>query len=213
MAFDDLNLDEQEQLAALKAWWQERGGLVVLVLTAIALGFAGWQGWHWYERRQAAHAGALYETLLHAVQGDDARAVHLAGGRLIEKYPSTLYASMGALVSARFDFDHGELKDSEAQLRWAAAHSGSKAFRNIARLRLAAVLLDRKDYKAALAELDHAHAPAFAAQYAALKGDVLVAMKRTAAAKAAYRLALDKAAPQDEALRDSVRIRLDALGG
>jgi predicted negative regulator of RcsB-dependent stress response len=51
------------------------------------------------------------------------------------------------------------------------------------------------------------------AQYAALKGDVLVAKNQAAEARAAYKLALEKAAKQDGAFRDSVRMRLEALGG
>lgn len=213
MAFHELDIDEQEQLAALKDWWGQRGGLVLLVVAAAALGFAGWRGWNWYQANQAAHASVLYEALQNAARAGDGQVVHQAAGQLIEKYPRSLYASMGALASSRFDFDHGELRDAQAQLQWAVGHTSSAPFRDIARLRLAAVLLDRKDYARALKQLDAEHEPAFDAQYAALKGDVLVAMKRPAAAKAAYQLALAKATPRDEPLRQSVQIRLDALGG
>ena len=61
-----LDLEEQEQVAELKAWWNQHGTLIVAALVAAALAFSGWQGWRWYESRQAAQAGALYDTLARA---------------------------------------------------------------------------------------------------------------------------------------------------
>ena len=61
-----LDLEEQEQLAELKTWWQQHGNRIVAVIAAVAIGFAGWQGWRWYERSQASQAGALYEGLARA---------------------------------------------------------------------------------------------------------------------------------------------------
>ena len=61
--------------------------------------------------------------------------------------------------------------------------------------------------------LNVAHGAAFESQYAASRGDVLAAKKQTADARAAYKLALDKAGKQDAAFRETVRMRLDALGG
>jgi predicted negative regulator of RcsB-dependent stress response len=92
--------------------------------------------------------------------------------------------------------------------------SGSEEMKDIARLRLAGVLLDEKAHDEALKLLEAKHAAPLAAQYAALRGDALVAKNRVDEARAAYRLALEKADPARAAgFRDSVQIRLDALGG
>jgi len=208
-----LDLEEQEQLAELKAWWNQHGTLIVAALVAAALAFSGWQGWRWYESRQAAQAGALYDTLARALQAGDAKALRDAGGSLIENYPRTLYASMGALSAARFYFDRNDLKNAKLQLEWVIDHAPSEDFRDLARLRLAAVLLDEKAYDEALKRLDEKHAAAYDAQYAALKGDVLVAKNLGLEARAAYKLALEKADSGNNAFRESVRMRLEALGG
>ena len=208
-----LDLEEQEQLAELKTWWQQHGRFIVTVVVAAALAFAGWQGWRAYQASQTAAAGALFDALAKGAQAGDAKAVRDAGGSLIEGYPGTLYASMGALTAARFHFDRGDLKSAKAQLQWVVEQSGAEDFRDIARLRLAAVLLDEKAYDEALRLLEAAHASAYDAHYAALKGDVLVAKSQTEEARAAYKLALEKADRQDGAFRDSVRMRLEALGG
>jgi len=208
-----LDLEEQEQVEELKAWWKQHGGMITAVVIAVAVGFIGWQGWRWYQANQAAHASALYETVTKAVQANDAKALRDAAGTLVESYPRTLYASMGALVAARYHFDRSDLKSAKAQLEWVIEHAPSPDFKDLARLRLAAVLLDEKAYDEALKTLDAKTAAAYEAQYAALRGDVLVAKNQAAEAKAAYKLALEKADGADSAFTESVRMRLDALGG
>jgi len=208
-----LDLEEQEQVAELKAWWQQHGSLIVAVVLAASAAFAGWQGWRWYQASQTTQAAALYDTLARAAQAGEAKALRDAAGSLIEAYPRTLYASMGALVAARFHFDRDDLKAAKAQLQWVVERSPAEDFRDIARLRLAAILLDEKAYDEALQLLDAKHAPAYDSQYAALRGDVLVAKNQPAEARAAYQLALEKAAKDEGAFRESVRMRLEALGG
>jgi predicted negative regulator of RcsB-dependent stress response len=208
-----LDLEEQEQVEELKAWWKQHGGLITAAVVAAALTFAGWQGWRWYQASQAAHASALYETLSKAAQANDAKALRDAAGTLVESYPRTLYASMGALVAARYYFDRNDLKTAKAQLQWVMERSPSRDFKDLARLRLATVLLDETAYDEALKLLDAAPAPAYEAQYAALRGDLLVAKNQAAEARAAYKLALEKADGRDGAFQESVRMRLEALGG
>ena len=195
-----LDLEEQEQVAELKAWWQQHGNLIVGVVVVAALAAAGWVAWRNYQQSQAAQAG-------------DAKALRDASGALAENYAGTLYAPMAALVAARFYYDRNDLKSAKAQLQWAVERSSSDDLRELARLRLAAVLLDEKAYDEALKQLEAPRAAAYEAQYAALKGDVLVAKGQPAEAKAAYKLAIEKAGPQEAQFRDSLRMRLDALGG
>ena len=101
----------------------------------------------------------------------------------------------------------------EGLARAALAIEVNGELRDLARLRLAGVMLDEKAYDEALAQLANKHGAAVEAQYAALKGDVLVAKNQTAEAKAAYKLALEKSTAKDGSLRNSVQLRLDALGG
>lgn len=210
MAYD---LEEQEQLASVKGWWHDNGMRILTALTVVAIAGASWQGWRLWQANQARQAGAHYETLLKATREGDAKALRDAGGTLVESFPGTLYASMGALVAARFHVERADLKNAKAQLQWVVARSPSDELRDLARLRLAAVLLDEKAHDEALALLATKHAPAFEEQYAALKGDVLAAANKIAEAKAAYRQALDKTGERNGTFRDSVQLRLDALGG
>jgi predicted negative regulator of RcsB-dependent stress response len=208
-----LDLEEQEQVAELKAWWRQHGNLIVSAILAAALAFAGWQGWRWYQASQAAHAAGVYEALVKAVQAGDPKALRDASGSLIESYPRTLYAAMGALVAARFHFDRNDLKAAKTQLQWVIDSSPSDDFKDLARLRVAAILLDEKAHDEALKVLDAKHGAAYEAQFAALKGDILLAKNQPAEARAAYQQAVEKAAKDQGAFREGVRMRLEALGG
>jgi predicted negative regulator of RcsB-dependent stress response len=210
MAYD---LEEQEQIATFKGWWKDNGTRVLAVVAAAAIAGSAWQGWRIWQADQAQQAGARYDALVAAAQAGDAKALGDAGGTLVESYPRTYYASMGALVAARFYFDRADLKNARAQLQWVVEHSSSDELRDLARLRLAAVLLDQKAYDEALALLEAKHAAPLEAQYAALRGDILLAKDKAADARVAYRTALEKSDRKDTAFRSSVQLRLDALGG
>jgi hypothetical protein len=70
---------------------------------------------------------------------------------------------------------------------WAVDKASSDDFRDVARLRLAAVLMDEKAYDEALKLLEAKHGAAYESQYAALRGDLLVAKNPPAEARARSR--------------------------
>ena len=211
MAYD---LEEQEQLAQLKAWWKDHGSKVLMAIIVLAAAASSWRGWEWYQRNQSAQASALYEQLVKGVAAGDAKAVRDATGSLFEGYGGSMYASMAALTAAKFNFERNDPKAAKLQLQWAVDKARTDEIRDLARLRLAGLLMDEKAYDEALKLLEAKHADAFAAQYALLKGDLLVAKNQSAEAKAAYKLALEKAdKKQGGAFKESVQVRLDALGG
>ncbi len=208
-----LDLEEQEQLAELKAGWKQHGTRLAAMILAVAVGFAGWVAFRSYSQSQSLQASVLYDTVAKAAQANDAKALRDASGALAENYAGTAYASLGALLSARYYFDREDLKSAKAQLQWVIERGSSDDFKSLARLRLAAVLLDEKAYDEALKQLEAAPAAAYEAQYAALRGDILVAKNQAADARAAYKLALEKADKKNAPFQESVRMRLDALGG
>ncbi|MGB7535867.1 MAG: tetratricopeptide repeat protein, partial [Azonexus sp.] len=185
------DLEEQEQIDSIKTWWKMYGNLVTGVILAGSLAVIGWQGWNWYQRSQSAQASAIYGVLEQAVAARDAQRVKAAAGELAEKFGGTSYAALGALIAARQSFDAGDLKTAKAQLSW-AADKGKDEIKDLARLRLASVLLDEKAYDEALKQLESAHAAAFAARFLELKGDVLAAQGNKPEARIAYKAALEK---------------------
>ncbi len=180
------DLEEQEQLDELKTWWKRYGNLVTGILLAAAVAAVGWQGWNWYQRNQTAQASAVFVALQQAADKGDARRTRELAGELIDKFSGTTYAAMGVLISAKLQVDGGDAKGARPQLVWAAEKAADPALRDLARLRLAVVLLDDKALDEAAALLAREPSPAFLPRYYELKGDVLVAQGKAADGKAAY---------------------------
>lgn len=216
------DLEEQEQISELKTWWKMYGNLVTSVLLAASVGVVGWQGWNWYQRKQAAEASVIYAAVQKGAMERDAKRVREAAGELIDKYPGTAYAVMAALTSARMQVDAGDLKTARAQLQWVAEKSRDKELRDLGRLRLAHVLADDKALDEALKLLVDEPVPAFAARFGELRGDILMAQGKKAEAKTAYQGALAKQSAIETAAgiqggpetryRELLQLKLDALG-
>lgn len=208
MAYD---LEEQEQLENIKAWWRQYGNFLTWLLIACLLAFAGWNGWQYWQRKQAGEAAVLYEQVLKAAEARDVERIKRAAGDLEQKFGRTAYGPMSALVAAKVLYEAGDLVATKAQLQWAIDH-GDGEYAHLARIRLAGVLLDEKAYDQGLALLKDEPPAAFVALYADRRGDLLAAQDKRDEARTAYRQALDKLSANDVAMRQIIQFKLDALG-
>lgn len=208
---NQLDLQEQEQLDELKAFWKQYGNAITWALTLALLGYAGWNGWGWWQRDQASRASVMFEALDRAAQAGDAERTARVFSDLKERYPRTAYAQQGGLLAAKVALARGQAEPAKAALAWVGEHAVEDEYRSIARLRLAGVLLDAKQYDAALAQLDAAKAPEFAALVADRRGDVLLALGQRDAARAAYAAAY-KAMDERVEYRRLIDAKLTALG-
>jgi predicted negative regulator of RcsB-dependent stress response len=208
MAYD---LEEQERLAELKAWWSTYGKWIVSLLLAVLLGVAAWRAYSVWGTNQAIKASALYAQLQTAVQTKDKEKIAAAFKALQSDYASTQYAAMAALLEARYQVDEKNLASARATLEWAVKKTQSDELRAIAALRLAGLLLDEKQFDQALKVLDGKVPEAFISLYADRRGDIYVAQNKMQEARKEFRLALEKL-KEDTNLRQIVEIKLDALG-
>jgi predicted negative regulator of RcsB-dependent stress response len=209
MAYD---LEEQEQLATLKAWWNQYGNLLTWLVTIALAVYAAWSGWNWYQRNQATQAARLYEELQKSVTAKDAPKVQRTATDMEEKFGRTAYAQMSAMFAAKTAFDAGDLKTAKAQLQWVIDHGSDEEYKALAKIRLAGVLLDEKAYDEGLKLLSGEFPVQFAGAVADRKGDILVAQNKIADARAAYQTALEKTDKKDPA-RQLIELKLDAIGG
>src|SRR5260370_33928610 len=136
------DLEEQEQLAAFKAWWKDHGGAIILGATLVLAAIGAWNGWTWYQRSQSAQAAVLYDTLQKAARANDLKTTRETAGAILENFPRSAYAPLAALVSAKVQFQAGDLKTARAQLPWVIEHPRSDEVRSMAPLRPASGLLD-----------------------------------------------------------------------
>ncbi|GIZ52609.1 YfgM family protein [Noviherbaspirillum aridicola] len=209
MAYD---LEEQEQLATLKAWWNKYGDLVTWLLIAALAGYAAWSGWNYYQRNQATQAALLYDELQKAVSAKDNARVLRAAGDMQNKFGRTAYAQMAALAAAKTAWESKDAAAAKAQLQWVIDNGRDAEYKALARIRLAGVLLDEKAHDDALKVLAADMPPSFAAAAADRKGDILAAQNKLEDARAAWKLALDKTDEKNPA-RQLIQLKLDAVGG
>lgn len=208
MAYD---LEEQEQIASFKAFWSKYGNLITWVLI-IALGsFAAYNFWNQHVRKQSVEASALYDELTDAVTANDNAKAQRIASDIQDKFKRTAYAQMSALGAAKTAFEANDLKTAKTQLQW-VVDNGDDEYQSVAKLRLAGVLLDEKNYDGAMKLLDGKFLPQFAAEVQDRKGDVLVAQNKIADARNAYVAALAAMGPKHPGSQ-LVRIKLEAIGG
>jgi len=206
-----LDLEEQEQVDRLKAFWTQYGNLISTLLILVFGSIAAWNGWQWWQREQAAKAGAIYDEVDRAAVAGDADKAARAFADLRERYPRTAFAQQGGLLAARAQFDKGQTEAASAALNWVADNAVEDEYKTIARLRLAGILADAKKYDEALKQLDAADVKSFEALVADRRGDVLLAQGKRDEAKVAYRKAWDAMA-KDVDYRRLLDAKLTALG-
>lgn len=206
------DLEEQEQLEDLKAWWRLWGNLISGVILAVALGILGVQGWRWWQAREAGDASVLFNAVSAAVKSNDVAKAKDASAQLEERYASTGYAPRAALLVAKLLFDTGDKPGATAQLQYVLDRSREDELKQIARVRLAEVQFDAKLYDDALRTLDAKHDEPFAGVYADLRGDILAAAGRSGEARTAYQTALTKLDAKSP-YHNFVQTKLDAIGG
>ena len=207
----NLDLEEQEQLDQLKHFWRQYGNAITWVLIAALTAYAGWNGWQWYQRNQALKAGGMFAELDKAAQAGDAERAGKVFADLKGSYGGTAFAEQGGLVAARVQLEKGQADAARGSLEWVAEHATETEFRAVARLRLAALLLDQGKADEALKQVSGDFPSSFQALAADRKGDILMAQDKKAEAVAAYKAAYE----QLDAAGDYRRIvdaKLTALG-
>ncbi len=207
MAYD---LEEQEQLDALKAWWKQYGQIVVMAAAAGFLGLVGYQGWTYYQHQQSLKASAQYEALTQ-LDTKDIKQIRTVSGQIMENSSGSPYAARAALMAARANYEAGDAKSARSQIEWALSHASEDSVKAIAQLQLAALQVEEKKYDDALKTLNDKHEPGFDGLFADLKGDILVAQGKPAEAKKAYTEALAKLDEKGR-FRKLTEQKLDALG-
>ena len=142
-----LDLEEQEQLDQLKAFWKDYGNLITWALIAVLGAYAAWNGWNYWQRDQASRASAIFEELDKAAQaGDVARTAGIFND-LRERFPRTTLTQQAGLLTAKVQVDKGQVDAGAATLEWVGQNAAEAEYQTVARLRLAGVLLDQNPHE------------------------------------------------------------------
>lgn len=205
-----VNQEEEEKLETLKAWWNRYGVVIVIVLAVMVATIGGSKVWDYYQRQQAQQAADLYALLKQVQAGGDLVKITDAAHLLTEGYGSSGYAARAALIVAKASVDAGDMKRAKDHLQWILDNAKEPEIIDLARLRLAGILVDEKNYAAALQQLNAKHNDAFKGLYADLKGDVLLATGKVEEARLSYEAAIEALSPMGN-YHNIVQMKVDAL--
>lgn len=206
-----LDLEEQEQLDQIKHFWKKYGNLISWVLIVVLGAFASWNGYQYWQRNQAAKAAVLFDEVERSVASGDLTRVQRSLSDMKDKFPGTLFAHQASLIAAKFLTQNGKSVEAQAALKWVAGAAPDPAYRDIARLRLAAMLFDSGSHDDALAQLAQPMGPSLNGLASDLKGDILVVKNQKPDAIQAYQSAWKELADSPD-YRRLVEAKLNALG-
>ena len=196
---------DDEQLDALKNWWQDNGTSLLTGIAVVLAIFFGAQRWQNSTEANSGAASALYQQIAdlalakmsQAVTEDDLLAAQTSYSQLKTDHDSSIYTRYAALIMARFQAELSHLDAAEAELQWildnpklSLLKSADEELFLITRLRLAKIKLALGQPQAAIDLLKAEDAGSFAAVYAELEGDALLSLGDREGAKAAYQRAL-----------------------
>lgn len=204
MAYDS----DHEQVEALKTWWSENGTSVLVGVVLGIGGLVGWRAWVAYQENQARAASTYYAAMFEAAAASNEEAVLTNTQTLINEYASTPYAALAALELAKTRAGSDDLEAAAEQLRWAIDHARQDTIRDVAKIRLARVLVTQDKHDEALALLVEPLPAAYTGLAEEIRGDVYVAKGEIDKARAAYERAIAGAGGDLEYLR----MKRDDLG-
>lgn len=196
---------EEEQVEALKHWWDENGTQLLIGIVVVLAGVFGYRYWDSSTQATAESASKLYEDLVQVasvgpfdqISDEDRATADFIASQLTTDYSKTTYAHFASMHMAKLAVDAGDLAGAEAALRWSLDNGADETIRPIVNERLARVLFAKEDLDGALQQLDQGKVGAHVRSYEELRGDIYTAMDRTEDARAAYERAIAAAENPD----------------
>ena len=208
---NQLDLEEQEQLDQLKHFWKQYGNAITWVLIAVLAVFASWNFYQYWQRQQATQAAALFDEVERSIESNDVAKIDRVFADMKDRFASTVYGQQSGLLVARQYVTLGKMDAAKSALTWVAEQSADAGYQALAKLRLAGLLMETKNYDTALSLLSGAFPAGFEALAADRKGDIMVLQGNNAQAIAEYEKAYRLFDLRTE-YRRLVEVKLNALG-
>jgi predicted negative regulator of RcsB-dependent stress response len=206
-----LDLEEQEQLDELKHFWKTYGNLITWILIAVLGSFLAWYSYQSRQASQATQAAALFDEVDRSASAGDLARLERSLKDMKDKFGGTTYASQAALLAGKVFFETDKTDAAKDALRWVAETSSDDAYRAVAKLRLASVLIGQKAYDEASKLLAGTFPKDFEALVADRKGDIASLQAKKPDAIAEYQKAYRLFDGRTD-YRRLVEVKLNALG-
>jgi predicted negative regulator of RcsB-dependent stress response len=205
-----LDLDEQEQVEELKAFWQKYGKLVISTTVTLLIFYIIFQGWNFYINKKSLEATELYQSMI-IINPDNKEEIIKISEKIVEQYSVTPYAGRAAIFSAKANYSLGKKDQAKRKLEWASSHAKEDSVRSIAYIQLAQLLFEEKKFDEALSKVNKVNNPGFKGLANDLAGDIYSAMGKIDDAKKSYTEALKSLGTKNN-LGNFTQEKLEALG-
>lgn len=203
-------LTEQEQIELFKSWIKQYSLVIIAGVCIAILVITGWRYWQQRQEKILNHASAIYDEMLTLRAQNNQSATIVQAKKLFEHYANTVYGSVAALMLSREAIVAKKYNEAEKYLQWVIDHSKVGALRQIARMRLARVLIAEQKPQDALTMLEKINQPGFEGLINEVKGDAYLALKQDTKAREAYQIALNNL-PNAEVVRPLLQMKYDNL--
>jgi predicted negative regulator of RcsB-dependent stress response len=206
----DIYASDEEKGEDIKRWWRENGQSVILGCVLGAVVIFGGRYWINYKQTQAENASLTYQQVSQAIQQQKLDVADELTQTLFSEYSNTPYAVFAAFNMAAQTAKDNDKEAAKLYLQWISEHASLSGHLELARLRLATILVDEEKYQQALDLAKQSTSASFSSLFSELRGDIFLAMKNKTDARAAYRSAmtnLESGAPRAAILQ----VKLDDL--
>jgi len=203
----DIYQTEEQQVEAIKSYWEENGNMII---AGIVLGFVGFIGFNYYQDSKLADELAIsnrYQTLIEN-SDTDKQAFSENAAKFISDNSTTSYASLTALALAKTAANTQDWAVAQTQLTAAIASAPTDGIKGIASLRLARVQIQLEQYEQAFSTLAEPLPESFTAAVEEIKGDIYLLQGKKELARNAYQVAI---AADGLASSPSLQMKLDDL--
>ena len=183
----DEYLNEQEQWELVRSWLRQNGIWVVAGVALAAGGVWGYKAWQARQETQLLQAAAQYGQVVAAFSKNDLATVTTLADQLSAQHPRTGYAEQAQLAVARLQVENKQIPAALERMQKVVGVTADAELALLVRLRIARLQIELGKADEALSTLAGATPGAFAARYAEVRGDALLAKGDRPGALKAYR--------------------------
>jgi len=181
---------EEQQVEAIKAFWDENGNSIIF---GLIIGFAGFIGYGYYKDNKLTnelYTSEAYQSMTELAESDK-EAYRTAGEKFINENSDSSYSALTALSLAKDAAEHKDWTQAEKFLTTAIEKSTDAGIKAIAITRLARVQIQLEQYEQAIKTVSQTLPESFKASSEEIKGDAYLKQENIDMARNAYQAALD----------------------
>lgn len=185
-----MSLSDLEQKQMVKAWVKEYGYYILFSVVFFLAANFGWRYWQQQKITKIESATFMYSQMMEASEEDRKEEANLYAEKLIKDYSDSIYASFASLMLAKDYAEKDNLESAEEKLRFVIKNSPAADIEDLARFRLARILIDMKEPQKALDLLPADYDGVFVVEYSEVRGDAFSALDKKEDAEKEYKNAM-----------------------